>query len=174
MLRSLVGSEMCIRDRCWVCLAAWAKDYFTAARPWTQKGDEVQLPLGDTAPVYGNEDAIVYGQTTGKNQTYRITYDGRRTSTGDAGLTSAGQRTLADKTSTHIIDGGTSGIIADLASATGASINDLRKAVALQRYAENRAAYGSRYVEYLRSLGVRSSDAPVSYTHLTLPTTPYV
>ncbi len=32
---------------------AWAKDYLTAARPWTQKGSEVTIPLGTRAPVRG-------------------------------------------------------------------------------------------------------------------------
>ena len=38
-------------------------------------------------------------------------------------------------------------------------INQLREAFALQRFEEHRALYGSRYVEYLRYLGVKSSDA---------------
>ena len=50
-------------------------------------------------------------------------------------------------------------IRADLSSVTAVNINDLREALALQRYAEARARYGSRYVEYLRACGVRSSDA---------------
>ena len=37
-------------------------------------------------------------------------------------------------------------------------INQLREAFALQRFEEHRALYGSRYVEYLRYLGVKSSD----------------
>ncbi len=48
---------------------------------------------------------------------------------------------------------------ADLTAASSVSINDLRTAFALQRYEEARARYGSRYTEYLRYLGVRSSDA---------------
>jgi hypothetical protein len=51
------------------------------------------------------------------------------------------------------------GLEADLSSATAASINELREAFALQRYKEARARYGSRYTEYLRYLGIRSSDA---------------
>ena len=40
-----------------------------------------------------------------------------------------------------------------------ATIQDLREAFALYRYQEARARYGGRYVEYLRYLGIRSSDA---------------
>jgi len=50
-------------------------------------------------------------------------------------------------------------VFADLSGASAITINALREAMALQRYAEARARYGSRYVEYLRYLGVRSSDA---------------
>lgn len=39
------------------------------------------------------------------------------------------------------------------------TIEDLRLGQALYRYQEARARYGSRYVEYLRSLGIRPSDA---------------
>ena len=38
-------------------------------------------------------------------------------------------------------------------------INSWRRAMALQRLAEHRNKYGSRYTDYLRYLGVRSSDA---------------
>lgn len=39
------------------------------------------------------------------------------------------------------------------------SINELREAFAMQRWEEARNRWGSRYTEYLRYLGVRSSDA---------------
>ncbi len=48
---------------------------------------------------------------------------------------------------------------ADLSAAQGVDINTFRRAFALQRYAEARARYGSRYTEYLRYLGVNPSDA---------------
>lgn len=39
------------------------------------------------------------------------------------------------------------------------SIRDLRLSSALQRFQENRAKWGNRYIEYLQFLGIRSSDA---------------
>lgn len=53
----------------------------------------------------------------------------------------------------------TMNLVADLSSATGVTANEFREFFALQRYAEARARYGSRYTEYLRYLGVRPSDS---------------
>ena len=55
--------------------------------------------------------------------------------------------------------GNTPQVYADLSAVTGVDINTVRQAFALQRFEEARARYGSRYTEYLRYLGVRSSDA---------------
>ena len=50
-------------------------------------------------------------------------------------------------------------IRADLSLATGGiDINDLRRAVAMQRIAEARSMYGSRYVDYLKYYGINPSD----------------
>lgn len=131
----------------------WEKDYFTSARPWEQKGSQISIPLGTSAPIKGIsksnlniQDPTAAGyETDGSNPTYanasmfdnaanRIWY-GKQTATGYPDIT------------------------ADLSNATSASIIELREALALQRYQEARARYGSRYTEYLRYLGVRSSDS---------------
>lgn len=138
---------------------AWEKDYFTSSRPWTQKGPEVTIPLVGDAPITGL---------------------GRRVNPGGAASTS-GTATIKDSTGSDVVftetygaafedagpqsrvimgsSGGVPQVFADLSNVTAANINDLRLAFALQRYEEARARYGSRYTEYLRYLGVRSSDA---------------
>lgn len=134
---------------------AWEKDYFTSARPWEQKGPSITVPLGTTAPVTG------------------LGYTGSTTNTG-AGLTMRETTPLPNRVYTHSaaanpnlyiesdVAGGASAkpkIFADLSNASAVTVNLLREALALQRFEEARARYGSRYVEYLRYLGVRSSDA---------------
>lgn len=130
---------------------AWEKDYFTSARPWTQKGPEVTIPFGVTAEVVSNgrqPKLNVYGQVT----------DGPLIS-GDDGLESALRVGGATTTQANVAWGSETGLQTDLMSATAVNVNEFRRAFALQRYEEARARYGSRYTEYLRYLGVRSSDA---------------
>lgn len=136
----------------------WEKDYFTSARPWEQKGPQISIPLGTTAPVTGI--ALADGNTTQavsgtKRQTNAAVMTGFEQS---SAFSSA---TIGIKTQTSGATGAANlpQIFADLSSASAASINTLRQAFALQRFEEARARYGSRYTEYLRYLGIRSSDA---------------
>lgn len=133
---------------------AWEKDYFTTARPWTQKGPEVMLPLSGDAPVKG------IGKS---NQSYSAgpvsVYE-----TGGSGTVSYANNTeFVDANNIYLEQDpdnlGFPGIYADLSNVNAATVNDIRLAMALQRYEEARARYGSRYTEYLRYLGVKSSDA---------------
>lgn len=131
----------------------WEKDYYTSSRPWTQKGPSVTLPLGTAADVQRKSNAAAW----------RTYIAGGNTLATGANLTETGAGDLADTTprglSLDPSDGVTTGLYADLSTATAATINELREALAIQRYEEARARYGSRYTEYLRYLGVRSSDA---------------
>jgi len=123
---------------------AWEKDYFTAARPWTQKGPDVTLPLGAKAPVA--HDLVGGGQRIGVYAS----------NTSDYRYMAAGGVNLESSTSSAT---SSEGLYADLTNAIGGDINDVRKAFAIQRYQEARSRYGSRYTEYLRYLGVNPKDA---------------
>lgn len=154
-LQAVVGEDQLAVLNC-----CWEKDYFTSARPWTQKGPEVSLPLGDFAPItglgFGAPGSIPpyapgtppgYHETGGNVTAYASTYPFEQTNANFSFVEEDPDNP------------GFPRIRADLGAATGALVSDVRRAFAIQRYAEARAAYGSRYTEYLRYLGVRSSDA---------------
>lgn len=141
--------------------ADWEKDYFTTCRPWAQKGPAISLPLGSSAPVIGNSKVIGLNDGT--------TNFGLRGDSGGVLYSSSAQFNTAKGAAAGAVTNSlrgvglaltNSGMLADLSTATAATINDLREAFALQRYEENRARYGSRFTEYLAAaFGVRSSDA---------------
>lgn len=114
---------------------SWEKDYFTTSRPWAQKGPSV------TVPVERVSSATTW---TGYNS-------------GTDNVASNGGVTIASGTGELTSVSG--GMSLDPNGGLVSSIPELRTAFALYRYQEARARYGSRYTEYLRYLGVRSSDA---------------
>lgn len=134
---------------------AWEKDYFTSARPWEQKGPAVTIPIGGQAPVKGlgltgttaeNASAANVRETPGAPPVTYPTYTTMNAATQIIKTSGGGASTYPQ-------------VFADLSAATGITVNQLRQSLAIQRYEENAARYGSRYTEYLRRLGVTSSDA---------------
>lgn len=123
---------------------SWEKDYFTVARTTEQKGSEITVGMADTA------DVIADGTPTWEGDYTASTYLKANTN----GVVSSNAASQNEDWLRWIDPA----LLADLSTATGISINDLRLAVALQRYQEARQYYGSRYTEYLRSLGVRAQD----------------
>lgn len=130
----------------------WEKDYFTSARPWEQKGASITIPLGTTAPIEFGAQAndtqkVVRADTLAPESGADLYSQG---TTGDLYSNTNSRDVLLDLNNTHYTD---------LTNASAVTVNALREALALQRYEEARARYGSRYTEYLRYLGVQSSDA---------------
>lgn len=133
--------------------SAWEKDYFTTATPWEQKGVAVSVPVTGTpagsisitgAPSFTGLNSGPNGVPLyTKNNTLQYYGDGDETPSGTIGLAS----------------GSLSASFTGEASLGGVNLNDWREAMAMQRFEEHRALYGSRYTEYLRYLGVRASDA---------------
>ena len=146
------------------------KDYFTSALPWPQKGSSVTLPLGSTAPVFGNGNALgLWDGTTNRG----LASNGGSVFTGAAGnygsLVGAANSGAASVTNqatgvtTKAQAGATpanSGLYADLSSATAATINQLRQSFQIQKLLERDARGGTRYTEIVRShFGVVSPDS---------------
>lgn len=138
---------------------AWEKDRYTASRPWEQKGPAVTIPLGTTAPVHG----VAIRSNAGAAVT---TYAG--TGVDAAGDWAAGQPAWASTQADILLraqsaaapsSGNRPQVFADLNNASAITVTLLREALALQRFEEARARYGSRYTEYLRYLGVTPDDA---------------
>ena len=127
-------------------------DYFTSALPWPQKGDPVQLPLGDYAPVLGigginsndlwPSDGTTYRESDGNTRAY----DFAIANNGGVG--------------NFYVEGGdgagNSGndypwVRADLSSAVSATVNQFREAIMVQSLLELDARGGTRYVEIIRA-----------------------
>jgi hypothetical protein len=125
---------------------AWEKDYFTASRPWPQRGPDVTLPLGTKAPI--KFDTGFAGSGVADDKFYVA--DG---SSGTAYGDTANVRTAVHPTADD------ANLYADMSAVTATSVNAFREAMAKQRYAEARAMYGARLTEYLRYLGIRPQDA---------------
>ncbi|UDN67901.1 major capsid protein [robinz microvirus RP_178] len=144
---------------------AWGKDYFTTARPWTQKGPEVTLPLGTEAPILGLATGVNAASTWTTQPALDVRETGGTAATQYARAylnTNSPPQTMYIEENAARNAAGQPGwpyVRADLSAAGAININDFRRAFALQRYQEARSRYGSRYTEYLRYLGVTPSDA---------------
>lgn len=152
--------------------AAKYHDYFTSCLPAPQKGPDVMIGLSGEANVFGNGYTLGWtnGTLTGGSRSGSALGD-QNTKVGTllSGSTTAG--------STNEMPGGDgklwgivqksqvenpaySGLIADLSTATSATINQLRLAFQIQKLYEKDARGGTRYTEILKThFGVTSPDS---------------
>lgn len=142
------------------------QDYFVSAAPYPQRASSaVSMPLGITAPVKGN--GMTLGLTDG-TQTVGLTNN--ETTVKHFGGTSSGYganigtsistiNTTGTKTFGVTADATKSGLIADLSTATAATVNALRLAFATQRILEAEARFGTQYPQYLKGMfGVNANS----------------
>jgi hypothetical protein len=128
-------------------------DYFTQALPWPQKGAAVSLPLGTTAPIKSDGSTFQVRPGAG-GMTAVTTGAGVGATWGNVSATAGGQLNWGASGAS------TTGLYADLSSATAATINQLRQSFQIQKLLERDARGGTRYTEIIRAhFGVISPDA---------------
>lgn len=145
-------------------------DFITSGLPSPQKGSEVFIGLGDTAPLIAGDSinelgsALQFGlkgQTNGNgidspSSLYHAVFDGQ-----GGGKFNLVEGSSASNVATSVYVNGTN-LLTDLSKATGISINDLRTAVATQQVYETLARGGSRYLETIRSFFEIETENPFS------------
>lgn len=140
------------------------KDYFTSALTEPQKGNPVQLPLGDSAPIVGTSTITRVSNATPWD-VYRTGTNAKEGSAGPLAVNATGGITINGLNNYSLDPNGglqlnTSGLSANLAEATAITINQLRQAFQFQRMLERDNRGGTRYTELIRShFGVTSPDA---------------
>lgn len=141
------------------CKAAKYPDYFTTALPEPQKGPDVLLPLGQSAPVTGTIDYLTGELNKASGQISR----GDQTSIANHYNITTGMNGTVQQDEPlkfYLNQNGANKVFTDLTQATGATINMLRQAFAVQRLYEKDARGGTRYTEIIRAhFGVISPDA---------------
>lgn len=145
---------------------SWAKDYFTTARPWPQKGPDVSVPVNLTAAGAPTITGTVVGNGTPK---FNFVDSGQDVSNRQNALyaseSSGGNVGYNSHSRTNILNWQDPALKVNIDYSSGnpelgsVNINDLREAFALQRFEEHRSMFGSRYEDLLRYLGVRPQDA---------------
>ena len=149
----------------------WLKDYFTSALPTPQRGPDVMLPIQGQANVQLDPD---WQATAAGSRTTPAFRDMDYAASGAEltqpgmlyGSASGGQTRYSfgadkpDGLAHHLVYDPNGSLSADLASATAVTINDLRRAIALQKFYEISARAGSRYKEMIMGhFHVTPSDA---------------
>lgn len=120
-------------------------DYFSSCLPDLQRGEAVQIPIGQSAPVVFSDSSTtalnnkeVELAATSSDYPYFIS---------------------ARNGSTYLQRPNNSKLAVDLSNALGATITQLRQSVAIQHFYEQLARGGGRYIEYLSTVwGTEAKD----------------
>lgn len=141
----------------------WLKDYFTSALPTPQRGPDVTLPIAGQANVVLSETnnagrfVAPNGASMAPPDRYDVIASNINSATSGYSISAAPSKTESGYSLTYDPNGS---LKADLSTATAVTINDLRRAIALQKFYEISARAGSRYKEIIMGhFHVTSSDA---------------
>lgn len=134
------------------------KDYFTSCLPSPQKSAEpVTIPLTGNAPIMGYKDKDRTSPVVGETSTFYTVGPaeaGEKVQVGQIGADKSGLAMYWGR------NGSLTYLGAELGNITGATINELRQAIAVQHIFERDARTGTRYKEILKGAwGVTSPDA---------------
>lgn len=135
-----------LRRRC------WKKDYFTSALPFTQRGADVHIPLYGDAPILS--DGSYVSAESNNAYTFKL---------GNVGSPATAQFVSRENNRyslsvdnyasehTHPISSNeiAKHLTVDTSNVSAATINELRRAVQLQKYLEISARVGGRYKEFV-------------------------
>lgn len=151
-------------------------DFITSALPQPQKGAEIIFGVGDMAPLASGRTYQLDGiEVSGQSSNALIGLNGGKLAltNGQIRFTDSEGNPIETKNVQYGMSAtdGNINVYADLASATGISINDLRTAIATQQVYEQLARGGSRYTELLNSFfGIATenpfSDKPTELGHI--------
>ncbi|AXH75359.1 MAG: major capsid protein [Microviridae sp.] len=120
---------------------SWKKDYFTSALPWTQRGDEILIPI-EGKVTYLNESLV-------KASSDGLPISGALSADADGDLATSGIKSRIEN-----IEGVTNAVT---------TINDLRKSIHLQKWLEKNARAGARIVEFVfEHFGIHQDDLRMS------------
>jgi hypothetical protein len=148
ILRKAVGGGRCLPVNKF-------HDYFTSCLPYPQRGPEVTLPMQGNARITGytndqfNERAPLYANSFFDGSPNPGNISGRLYAIAQDGGTGSTYLNIGDGTGT---DHSVVYLGADLGTVSAATINELRKTVAVQQYYEALARGGSRYREQVQAL----------------------
>lgn len=136
-------------------------DYFTGSKLEFQAGEPITLPLGISAPVYGEggrtKFVAVQGENTVETDLYISPTNSNQVRATDNGLSPEISPGLALPPK-----GENSNVFADLSEATSATIRDLKIALMSQQMSQNLENGGTRYIEQLyKRWGVYANELEV-------------
>lgn len=164
---------------------AWKKDYFTSALPFTQRGADVRIPLYGNGDISSKDDTSgiqVYPYIRATNNTitdegsvfgtfvkntephdvlkkFALDADGAASGPAVDALLRADTYLDTAHTEPASISNIAKHLTLDLEQVNAATINEFRRAIALQKYFETSARVGGRYKEFvLGHFGVNVPD----------------